>query len=490
MHVLHVIMKEKINIAWLKRDLRTSDNLALDACERNHIPYIIIYIFDPKIIKADNISKRHLQFIYHSIKDMNRQLNTYNRSVKILYGSSIEILREYLNSYDVKNIFAYQESGINDTYLRDIEIKKISSGNNIKFVEFEKDCVERGIKSRSGWDSRWYKKMNEGITKNKYTLNTLNDTITKFDPPKSFISDISIYPEKYVKPGYVNAIKTLTTFLETRSQNYNKHLSKPFESRKSCSRISPYLSWGNISSKQVYQFFKDHKKTKGIPGFLTRLKWRSHFIQKFESEHQISYRCANKAFEKMEYKNDSSLINKWKNGQTGFPLVDANMICLRKTGWINFRMRAMLVSIFSYQFDCNWKLGASHLAQLFLDYEPGIHYSQFQMQSGTTGINTIRMYNPIKQSYDHDPNGIFIKKWIPELKNVPQEYIHEPWKMPPLINTLSKDSFYNNPCVDIAESGKAARSKIWSFKASKEVKKENKRILHLHVRNNNRSAQR
>ena len=146
MHVLHVIMKEKINIAWLKRDLRTSDNLVLDACERNHIPYMIIYIFDPYLIKADNISKRHLQFIYHSIKEMNYQLKAYNRSVKILYGSSIEILREYFNSYDVKNIFAYQESGINDTYLRDIEIKKLSSENNIIFKEFEKDCVERGIK--------------------------------------------------------------------------------------------------------------------------------------------------------------------------------------------------------------------------------------------------------------------------------------------------------------------------------------------------------
>ena len=180
--------------------------------------------------------------------------------------------------------------------------------------------------------------------------------------------------------------------------------------------------------------------------------------------------------------------DRWKNGATGFPLVDANMICLKKTGWINFRMRAMLVSIFSYQFDCNWKLGARHLAELFLDYEPGIHYSQFQMQSGTTGINTIRMYNPIKQSNDHDPNGVFIKKWIPELRNIPVEYIHEPWNMPPLINTLSQDSIYNNPCVNIVESGKAARTKIWSFKASKEVKNENKRILHLHVRNNIRSA--
>ena len=127
MHVLHVIMKEKINIAWLKRDLRISDNLVLDACERDCYPYLIIYIFESDIIKADNNSKRHLQFIYHSIKDLNSQLNKYNRSVKILYGSSTKILKEYLNSYDVKNIFAYQESGIKETYVRDIKIKKLSS---------------------------------------------------------------------------------------------------------------------------------------------------------------------------------------------------------------------------------------------------------------------------------------------------------------------------------------------------------------------------
>ena len=489
MHVLHVIMKKEINIAWLKRDLRTSDNLVLDACEQDTIPYVIIYIFDPDIINSDNISKRHLKFIYHSISGMNTNLEKYNRCVKLLYGSSIEIFKEYFNMYDIKNIFAYQESGIRETYIRDLEIKKISSQNNTNFIEFEKDGVERGIKNRSGWDSRWYVKMKEDLTKNVFTLNSFKDTNNNFNPPKSFINDLSLYPKEYVKPGYESAIKTLSSFLESRSQNYNKHISKPLASRKSCSRISPYLSWGNISSKQVYHFLKNHKKIKGISSFLTRLKWRSHFIQKFESEYQISYRCANKVFEKMRYENNPELIYKWKSGKTGFPLVDANMICLRKTGWINFRMRAMLVSIFSYQFDCNWKLGARYLAELFLDYEPGIHFSQFQMQSGTTGINTIRMYNPIKQSYDHDADGLFIKQWIPELENVPKEYIHEPWKMPPLINTLSQDSIYNNPCVNIAESGKAARSKIWSFKASKEVKIENKRILRLHVRNNNRRLQ-
>ena len=192
----------------------------------------------------------------------------------------------------------------------------------------------------------------------------------------------------------------------------------------------------------------------------------------------------NKGYETLKHENNANLIEAWKHGTTGFPLVDACMRCLKTTGWINFRMRAMLVSIFCHHFNCDWKKGTYHLAQLFLDYEPGIHFTQFQMQAGTTGINTVRIYNPIKQSKDHDPKGIFIKKWVPELESIPEEFIHEPWNMTPLDRAFSGVEIdYPSPAVELLESGRMARKRIWGHRRNTDVKNESRRILQRHVRN-------
>ena len=165
-------------------------------------------------------------------------------------------------------------------------------------------------------------------------------------------------------------------------------------------------------------------------------------------------------------------LNAWKKGETGYPMVDACMRCLINTGWLNFRMRAMLVSFACNNLWIDWKIVAENLGPLFVDYEPGIHYPQVQMQAGITGINTVRIYNPIKQGIDHDPNGVFTKKWVPELKNIHKSIIHTPW--------LDQNSKYLIPIVDEAISRRTAADKIYEVRRSKNHREHSVRVLKKH----------
>ena len=185
----------------------------------------------------------------------------------------------------------------------------------------------------------------------------------------------------------------------------------------------------------------------------------------------------------MTYQNSDLLLESWKKGQTGFPMVDASMRCLLSTGWLNFRMRAMLVSFLCHYLDQDWRRGVYHMAKLFLDYEPGIHFTQFQMQAGVTGINSIRVYNPIKQSIEKDPDGVFLKKWLPELSAIPSGFIHEPWKLTDIdLIGLYISDIYRQPVISPTLHNKRVKDRLWSLRKADFVKQESKRILGLHVR--------
>jgi deoxyribodipyrimidine photo-lyase len=178
----------------------------------------------------------------------------------------------------------------------------------------------------------------------------------------------------------------------------------------------------------------DRELAWALRGFASRLRWHCHFMQKLEDEPSIEWRNLAPSVDGMRAGDGVSLdtvhterLQAWCEGRTGYPMVDACMRQLRATGWLNFRMRAMLVSFAAYHLWLHWRETGLFLARQFLDFEPGIHWSQMQMQSGTTGINTLRIYSPAKQARDHDPEGRYVAQWVPELGTsaYPQPIVEE-----------------------------------------------------------------
>jgi deoxyribodipyrimidine photo-lyase len=346
----------------------------------------------------------------------------------------------------------------------------------------------RGLQQRDNWPKQWYGYMIapqvaihfENLT--TAALPDFSNTVHTF---------FDLFPgaaEKHtaMQPGGTSkGLQYLNSFLQERCINFQKHISKPDLARTGCSRFSPYLAYGCLSIRQVYQATKEqienipHQK-RPLTAFLDRLRWHSHFMQKLESRPAIEWANTNPGFNDIRTITDDVLLQAWMQGETGYPLVDACMGCLKETGYLNFRMRAMLVSFLTHHLWHPWQAGVHHLAHYFLDYEPGIHYPQFQMQAGVTGINTIRIYNPVKQAQDHDPQGLFVKKWLPALEKVPLPLLHQPWLMTQMEQQTYECKIgyeFPAPVIDLTLAAEHARKQLWKLKNKPEVKKHNAAIL-------------
>ena len=464
-------------IVWFRYDFRVADNKAFkDAVISGNV--LPIFIYDDDLWKQGFSSSFHLSFTKDSIEDLQGRLDkNWNAHLNIYKGNTKEILKYLVDKYDIKEV--YSHAVFRNKFIADIDRDciKLFKCKKVKWKKYRQFAIQIDGRKQDEWATQRNAFVNSPIENPTVNCEFIKDSTNEIDDVKTNIME----GHNVQIGGRKNAIRLLNSFLSDRGENYRKEMSSPITAEDSCSRLSTHITYGNISLKEINKAI-DNRRSKGLTNFMSksltsfesRLAWHCHFIQKLFDEPEIEFENMNRAYDGLR-ENDfnETYFDAFKNGNTGYPFVDACIRYLKSNGWINFRMRAMLVSFASYNLWLDWRSTSKYLSKYFLDYEPGIHYNQFQMQSGVTGINSIRIYNPVKQQSDHDPDGTFVRRWCPELRSVPNEYLQYPHLMSETFQKkigciIGKD--YSKPVVDIKLSALKAKKIIYSIKSTSKAK--------------------
>jgi len=465
-----------VALVWFKRDLRCADHAPLAAAARCRRA-AGLYVLEDEWLGAPEWDPQHWEFVRQSLMQLRETLAARGMPLWLRRGSMPAVLAEIRRVYPFTDLFSHEETGSAWTYARDRRVRAWCRAEGIAWREWPQFGVFRPLARRDAWASAWEGFMRKPLAAVQGRLPDAEVALDLGDIPS--LSSLGRPAARPTPPaGEAAAARTLESFLAERGRRYLHTLSSPLSAEQGCSRLSAHLAYGTISMRQVVQRSRQRlrelrgqdgaeagEQARHLRGFLSRLHWHCHFIQKLEDEPAIEFHNFARIYDGLREDDwNAERFQAWTRGETGFPFVDACMRCLLATGWINFRMRAMLVSFASYHLWLHWRETGLFLARQFLDFEPGIHWSQMQMQSGTTGINTLRIYSPSKQWADQDPLGEFVQRWVPE------------WG----------SARYPRPIVAERQAAQAAKERIWARRRLPEARTQAQEVLRRHGSRANR----
>ena len=460
-------------LVWFKRDLRVRDHAPLREAMRFDSAAGLLVI-EPQWLASPECDPRHVGFLLDSAAELQHGLASRGLTLIVRCGSMPQVLQTLRHEFAFTHLFSHEETGPGWSYARDLAVADWCRSQGVNWIESPQTGVVRRLRSRTGWAGRWAQRMNAPETAEGPAACGIGAATALKASVLPTLRELGLPDLRAALPpgGERAAWATLESFLDGRGRDYRRAMSSPMTAAEGCSRLSAHLAFGTISMRCVHQATEariattpDRGLSYALRGFASRLRWHCHFMQKLEDEPAIEWRNVARSVDGLragdgvnEGAIDRERLQAWCEGRTGFPMVDACMRQLRATGWLNFRMRAMLVSFASYHLWLHWREPGLFLARQFLDFEPGIHWSQMQMQSGTTGINTLRIYSPAKQALDHDPHGLYIRQWVPE------------------IGTAS----YPRPIVDERAAINAAKDRLYGLRRTDEAHAEANAIQHKH----------
>ncbi|WP_424967796.1 deoxyribodipyrimidine photo-lyase/cryptochrome family protein [Dinoroseobacter sp. S375] len=476
-------------LVWFKRDLRVEDHPALCAAAALG-PVLPVYVVEPEYWAEPDTSARQWAFTRESVASLAAALARLGAPLRIETGQAVAVFEALRVTHGITRMISHEETGNSWTFARDRAVAAWARAQGVRWDELPQSGVVRRLAGRDGWARQRDQRMATPQQPVPALRGVAGAGAMGGALPDAADLGLAADPCPGRQPGGRDAaLSLLGGFLTERGQTYRAAMANPLDGAAACSRLSPHLALGNLSGREATQAAKARKvEAKGtrdgwigaMKSFEARLAWRDHFMQKLEDQPSLEHRCLHSAYEGLRpAQPDATRLEAWARGETGLPFVDACMRSLIATGWLNFRARAMLVAVASYHLWLDWRASGVILGRYFTDFEPGIHWPQVQMQSGTTGMNTVRIYNPVKQGHDNDPAGVFTRRWLPELARVPDRYLQEPWRWDGAGQIL--DRHYPAPIVDPKAAAAEARQKVWAIRTGAEFRAEAAHVVEKHA---------